>query len=269
MAPMTVLQRIDNYLHEVPRSAAKTEEIGPFTLFIGDPRGWAYYARPRPGSTDPIDHQDVEKVVARQRELEVPLVIEAVVDTKPGLPQACARANMQVQRLPLLAHREQVPVPTPDGIRIRRLSADDDAVSAWHAVAQLGFSAPGTDIGADGAAERDALVSRRTDDADDFVRARMAAGYTVAVVAEDAHGVVATGAHSPVGGVTEVIGIATLPAFRRRGIAAAITNALVANALDQRVDLVLLSAGSEDVARVYERVGFRRVGSTLAASAPD
>lgn len=75
----------------------------------------------------------------------------------------------------------------------------------------------------------------------------------------------ATGAHRPLGGATEVVGVATLPAYRRRGLAAALTSALVQDALERGVELVCLSAGDGDVARVYERVGFCRVGTFVDA----
>ena len=55
----------------------------------------------------------------------------------------------------------------------------------------------------------------------------MAAGLTITVVAEDDDGVEAVGTHQPVGGVTEIVGVATLPSARRRGLGAAVTAALV------------------------------------------
>ena len=55
-------------------------------------------------------------------------------------------------------------------------------------------------------------------------------------------------------------GVACLPAYRRRGLATAVTSALVADAIALGVDTVCLSAGDDDIARVYERVGFRHVG---------
>ena len=57
---------------------------------------------------------------------------------------------------------------------------------------------------------------------------------TVTAVAEPAGGPVAAGAHQPVGAVTEVVGVATLPAVRRQGLGGAVTGALVEDALDAR-----------------------------------
>jgi predicted GNAT family acetyltransferase len=76
----------------------------------------------------------------------------------------------------------------------------------------------------------------------------------------------AVGAHQPLQATSEIVGVATLPAFRRRGLAAAVTTTLVADALERGVTTAFLSADDEDVARVYERIGFRRIGTAGAAS---
>jgi ribosomal protein S18 acetylase RimI-like enzyme len=83
----------------------------------------------------------------------------------------------------------------------------------------------------------------------------------VTIVAEDSSGLLAVGSHQPVGGVTEIVGVATLPSARRRGLGAAVTAALVADARRGGADIVFLSAGSEDIARLYGRLGFERVGT--------
>ena len=71
---------------------------------------------------------------------------------------------------------------------------------------------------------------------------------------------VAVGSHQPLGAVTEVVGVATLPSHGRRGLATAVTAALVSDARRGGAELVFLSAGNEDVARMYSRLGFARVG---------
>jgi predicted GNAT family acetyltransferase len=59
--------------------------------------------------------------------------------------------------------------------------------------------------------------------------------------------------------------VATLPAFRRRGIAAALTSELVRDAFERGAEVVFLSAGDVSIARVYERAGFRRIATACAA----
>ena len=101
-------------------------------------------------------------------------------------------------------------------------------------------------------------VVRRTRD-------RVAAGVTVMALAEADGGVVALGSHQPIGAVSEVAGITTLPAYRRRGIAAALTHFLALDARQRGSTTVFLSAGDEEIGRVYQRVGFRRIGTACTA----
>jgi ribosomal protein S18 acetylase RimI-like enzyme len=58
-------------------------------------------------------------------------------------------------------------------------------------------------------------------------------------------------------GVTELVGIATLETFRRRGIATALTAYMTQTAFRRGATLVFLLAANEQASRVYERVGFR------------
>jgi GNAT superfamily N-acetyltransferase len=62
--------------------------------------------------------------------------------------------------------------------------------------------------------------------------------------------------------------VATLPRFRGRGLGAGLASALVAHARET-ADMVFLIAGDDDVARVYERVGFARLATTGVAEPAD
>ncbi|WP_329087600.1 GNAT family N-acetyltransferase [Streptosporangium sp. NBC_01469] len=86
----------------------------------------------------------------------------------------------------------------------------------------------------------------------------------VAAAVEDGTALCA-GQHNQVGEVSEIVGVGTLPAARRRGLALAVTAVLIADARSRGVKTVFLSAGDEDVARIYARLGFRRVGTALIA----
>jgi predicted GNAT family acetyltransferase len=68
-----------------------------------------------------------------------------------------------------------------------------------------------------------------------------------------------------VGDVAEIVGVATLPSARGRGYASQLTATLAGRLLATGVDLVFLSAGDDDVARLYTKVGFRRVGTACIA----
>ena len=88
-------------------------------------------------------------------------------------------------------------------------------------------------------------------------------------VAEDAaDGPVGAGSHQLVDAVTEITGVGTLPSARRRGVGAAVTGRLVEHARERGAAIVFLSAADDAVARRYERLGFRRIGTAGFAHAP-
>jgi GNAT superfamily N-acetyltransferase len=94
---------------------------------------------------------------------------------------------------------------------------------------------------------------------------RLQSGQTVTAVALVERAPVGIGSHQPVGPVTEIVGLGVLPAFRRRGMAAALTCRLMDDALERGVQTVFLSAGDDTIGRIYERLGFRRIGTALIA----
>jgi predicted GNAT family acetyltransferase len=182
-----------------------------------------------------------------------------VHETTPSLLGAARSAGLEVLEAPLMVlDRSAWPAPqAPAGITLRVLDAGDPALAEAVAVQHVGFGAAGTAPGPEGYAERNALVE--TDH--EFMRERIRRGLTVMAVAEGEYGPVAAGGHQPVGGVTEVVGVATLPIVRRQGLGGAVTGALVEDALAHGAGTVFLSAGSEAIARVYARLGFKRVGT--------
>ncbi len=264
----SVLETLERYYDAAPRSSADARSVGPLTLFV--PRaGWPYYARPRLWLDRPLTVADVLVVRARQRELGLPETFEWVSQTTPSLEPVARAAGLVVSHHPLLV-LAATPNPTvPTTTAVRPVGADDPDLDRVLATVALGFGAPGVARGATGPAERDAHAAD-SDPLRPYMRARLAEGHSVMVAAYDPahleHGPLAGGSHSPVGDVTELTGIATLPAARRRGLGAAVTAALVADAQARGVGTVFLSAGDEDIARVYERVGFRRVGTACAAA---
>jgi GNAT superfamily N-acetyltransferase len=193
------------------------------------------------------------------RELAQPEALEWVHELAPALLDAVRATGLPVLEAPLMALEQPREVDTA-GVRI--LDADDPAVGPARAVADVGFKAAGTAPGPEGPAERDAALKPT---ALDFLRERLRRRLTVMACAETDEGPVAVGSHQPVGDVTEIVGVATLPAMRRRGLGAAVTGALVADALAHGAEIVFLSAGSEEIARVYGRLGFRRIGTACIA----
>ena len=262
-----ILAVLERYYDAAPRTGADAEDVGPFTLFRSR-MPWPYYARPRLGLDAPIGADDVRRLLAHMDAVGVPHEIEWVEQTTPSLAAAVDAAGLAITRYPLLVLDSLREAPLPSGVEVRSVDAEDPLLPAALAVADVGFAAAGTSVGSEGEPERDgrlrdAGLGRQVE----AVRRQLRNGLAILVVAVDeAAGVVGSGQVLPRGDVAEIVGVATLPAARRRGIGAAVTARLVSVAQSAGVRTVFLSAGSEDVARVYRGVGFTDVGTACAAS---
>jgi ribosomal protein S18 acetylase RimI-like enzyme len=255
----------------VPRRAARAEELGPFVLFVRTGQGWPYYARPRRGASGTPRSDDVRKVRDRQRELGLPEAFEWIDDVSPSVRGASAEGGLQVGDHPLMVHddgRAASGRRTRDDLDVRLVTEDDD-LALLFSVAAVGFSNPGTAVGQVGVAELRAAAAARPSAEAAFQRERLRSGSTVLAVAFVDGAPVASGVHQPVGAVTEVAGVATLPAFRRRGLGAAVTAYLVADARRRGIETVFLTAGSDEIARMYSTLGFRRAGTSCIAGPAD
>ncbi|MFJ4186028.1 GNAT family N-acetyltransferase [Kitasatospora sp. NPDC089509] len=267
-----LLQAIECYYDAVPRSAAVAEDFGPLTLFVRKgSTGWHYYARPTPGHDGPAaTAEDVRRVLERQRELGLPEAFEWVAEQNPELRAAVEAAGLAVHEHPLLVLGPEdgaAPAPAlPERVTVRVLGADAPELAAAVAVPHLAFGDPGTAIGAAGAAELATAAARLTDEgAVARIAGRITDGVSALAAVLDGDEVLCAGQHNPVGPVTEVVGVGTLPSARRRGLGLAVTAALVAHARANGVRTVFLSAADEDVARIYRRAGFRPFATALIA----
>jgi GNAT superfamily N-acetyltransferase len=258
---VTDLLRLETYFDAVPRTAVPPESHGPFTLFIPEAAGWSYYARPTLGLDTAITPADVLAVRDRQRGLGIPETFEWIGEVTPSLCSAAAEAGLRVNAYPILVLEKLTRVATAHDIR--RISADDPELAIVRGVQHVAFGAPDTAVGMAGIAERDA--AEVDVQALGVLRNRLATGVSVLYAAFGPNGPLAAGMHQPVGTVTEIVGVATLPSARRRGLGMAITRALAADALAAGIETVFLSAGSTEVARLYEHVGFRRIGTSMTA----
>ena len=204
---------------------------------------------------------------ARQRDLGVPEALEWIREIAPGLLDVAREAGMRVKEVPLMVlggGRWRTPEP-PEGITVRLLNPGDRALAASGAVQYIGFAHPGTAVGDIGPAERDASAVGQSAVELDFLSERIRNGLTLPAVAEDAGGVLAGGSHQPVGEVSAIVGVATLPSARRRGLAGLVTARLVQDARERGAEVVFIEAEDADVARIYGRLGFERVGTACIA----
>jgi ribosomal protein S18 acetylase RimI-like enzyme len=259
---------VDAYFDAVPRPDADAVEVGSFTLFVSR-TPWSYYARPALAHPGPITRADLDRLGQACRRYEVDLAIEWVDEVHPELAGLAAQADLRVNTHALMVTAAQdIGAQFPPGVELRIVEAGDPALLEARAVANVAFDFGGCARGGPGPAQRDEALSRLSADMVAHLTARARAGLTVTAVAESpSEGALATGCYQPVGKVAEIVGVATLPAARRRGLAGAVTALLVAHAHQAGVRTLLLSAQDDDVSRIYQRAGFRRIGTTRAAEA--
>ncbi|MGM1063427.1 GNAT family N-acetyltransferase [Saccharothrix sp. Mg75] len=168
----------------------------------------------------------------------------------PGLDAALASAGFAVDRsVPLLVLAELVAPPVPAGLVVAPATSDEDLLAA-SAVQNAAFGVGGGADGGDVARQR-ALV----EDGGAVVLARLA-GEPVGAGAFTA----------PRGGLSQVAGIAVLPAFRRRGIASAVCADLTARVLAAGCAPFLETEPDDKVTRLYGPLGYRVVGESASAT---
>lgn len=247
------LDEIEAYYDTVPRAAATTEEVGPFTLFLAEEgTGWEFYARPRLGGREAFTADDVRRVLARQVELGRPRSIEWVDEITPSLLPAVAAAGHEAGLYPLLALPHDTEVPVPE--RTRALPSDD---------ADLGLAVGAVHAAFEGA---DEITTRPTGRRPELI----ADGRLVEVAAYDADGrLVGGGSAAPRGQTAELMGIGVPPSHRTAGVGTAITQALVHACREAGVRTVFLSAYNDGAASIYRRVGFVDVGTACILGVVD
>lgn len=246
------LDRINRYCDTVPRATADAEEVGPFTLFVAR-TGWPFYARPSlglPAGTE-ITADEVAEVLGRQRAIGVPLNLEWVHEATPSLLVAAQAYGLVVEQRPLLVLHQHLAPTTPKGVAVTVLDPDDRRFGAARGAVASGFA--GTD-------------ALRAEPMQETIAQRAREGLLRVVGAFDTGGrAIGGGTLAARDGVVELTGIAVLPSWRGRGVGAAITATLAADAIADETTMVWLSATDDTVARIYERVGFTRIGSTCEA----
>ncbi len=264
-----LLRRIETFYDAVPRTGARAEVVGPLVLFVREGAGWPYYARPTAPDVE-VGPDDVRAVLDRQVALDLPRQLEWVHDLTPSLTAAASDAGLAVQLCPLMVlDPPRLSRPRLTGISLEVVDADLADLAVVEAVASVGFGAGiGTRVGPAGPAERDAAAAEYDPARLDRLRASLGAGLQARVVARSADGPVGVGGYQQSAGVAELVGIATLPSVRRRGVGAAVAAELAGLALERGLGTVFLSAQDDDVARVYERVGFRRIGTAGIGEPP-
>jgi GNAT superfamily N-acetyltransferase len=245
---------IQAYVRRAAAAGRDTEQIGPFlATFTPHSAGpFVNYAIPADGARPTAD--DVAALVAAYEGRGRVPRLEYLPKVAPEVEAALLAGGFTVEeRLPVMecADGGVTAQPVPAGIELLTQLTDRelrDMITAQREA--FGESDPVGD--ADVAHARQALR-----------RGGLAALARDAVTGEPAGGGVCTPIFN---GVTEVAGIAVRPAYRCRGIAAAITSYLTVQAHRAGTTTAFLTPAGEPQERIYRRAGFDTTDEILFAS---
>ena len=238
--------RIQAYLRAHALQRADHARIGPFVagFWAGDPNPYLNYAVPEDFAQPTRAEIDALAAAFRRRGCRTRL--EYISDVAPAVEPALLAAGFVAEnRFPLLAclPAMHVTITAPD-ITIEVVTSD---AGISEAIA-VGAEANGTAV------------------LPEPLRRMLGQGGLL-LLARSGGAAVGTGmATPPQNGVVEVAGIGVRHAWRRRGIATALTSAITQAALARGAELAWLTPEQETAEPAYQRAGFVRVTEQLHIS---
>jgi GNAT superfamily N-acetyltransferase len=235
------------------QSAAKDRErVGPFVAHFTPGRDHPMLNYAVPDDNARPSGAEVAALAKAFRQRGLLPRLEYAASAAPGLEAVLVKVGFEVEaRLPVMACR---PVaaglvePPPDFI-VAPAGSDKDHLDAI-VVADEAYGEKRS------LADAEMVAARR----------RMsAAGGAVVLAREQTTGVAAGSGlfPAPQARVSELAAIGTAEAFRRRGVATAVTSLLVTLASDNGVELLWLTPEHDQAERIYLKVGFERVDATM------
>jgi len=242
-------------------------ETGSFVLGF-DPSTtspFVNYASPLPGAEPAAP--EIARLVAEFRDRGLTPRVEFAPEAAPAVEQALRAAGFAAEE------EYEYLVCTPATLTMPRLRTPRDvsrsgpsgpSAAAWLPQAR----APHTDeeYAAIDAALAEAFGSEYDASPESAARLRrieLLGGAVRFVPAPDGGCAGAGSCSAPAAGTCELAGVGTRPAFRGRGVAAAVTADLTAAMFARGARSVWLESSGEDARRVYERLGYRAEGTRL------
>ncbi len=256
---MASIQELQDYLRNAAAHSHEVYACPPFHLYLHETDDFRFFNYAIPD--DPLDTLTAAQLDALRTAFAAhrrTLRLEFLYEYDPSLRAALDALGVPLEgENPLLVCTPEtwVPVAAPEGLSCLRLTPDSGErdLADYIETQSRGFGDEGR-----GASPEHIEDLRR--------RLRLGNGAFLARLGEEP---VAAGATTaPLDGFTELVGIATVPEYRRRGIAGTLTALLAADAFSRGVHTAFLTAADEDASRVYQRSGFFRVGTGLAYGDP-
>lgn len=254
-----LLERLDASLGELAAMTKHSHRVGPFRVFI-DP-----LHRDKYGSfAQPDQHARAAALAAALPEVlalfgangRQPRT-EHIEEVCPALADVVEAAGWTLSErvAVMVVTSESFRLPSrPDGLTIERLEPDapEDLIHTFSRTQDRAFGGEGHVMTAEAVAGW-----------------RERAEHNVCIAGRLGGEMVGTAVSlRATRGASEVVGVATLPGHRRRGIAAALTGAAVAAAFAGGAEVSWLSAADAAAERIYGRLGFRVTGAQRGYDGP-
>jgi ribosomal protein S18 acetylase RimI-like enzyme len=254
-----LIERLQATMRETARAQYEAQQIAPFTAFFHprDMLTFLNYAIPDEAASSDLAVPLAELRAAYHARNRRPR-FEFIEEYAPELPRALQAAGFEEearQQLMTCSAETWQSAPATPGLEILVLDAEAPAelIRQNLVTNDLGFNPASSGVFGDEDVER---------------FRQMLGGGRMATALLDGRPVGAGMFNAPRNRLAELVGIATLEAFRRRGVATALSARLAQEAFALGVEAAFLSAADERAGRVYERIGFRRVATMLAYIEP-
>jgi predicted GNAT family acetyltransferase len=242
-------RKLLGYLRASAERRPRTRRAGPFlATFDDDPNIYLNYAMPD-DDADPSP-ADIAALIALFAERQRKPRFEYIAGAAPKVEAALLAAGFAIEdRPPVMLCTPSMPVTMPQthGLEVFLPITQDDLAATDRMQGEAYGSPP-----------RGVAGLRRT----------LRAHGLVAAARDVASGAIVAGgvATPPIDGISEIAGIGTAPAFRRRGAAGAMTALLAREAFARGWELLWLTPGGREAERIYARAGFVAVSEALHMS---
>jgi ribosomal protein S18 acetylase RimI-like enzyme len=235
----------DNMLAAASRGR-EVRDVGPFRAMITADTDfvWANFAVP---TRDGFTRKEVDLLTGHfQAKKRLPR-LEILQELWPDLPPILEAAGYICEHdLPLMVCTEESFRPSPGMDRTEILAADGDLAAAWIVeTAAFGHPEPPDET----------RLDRR--------RARIRTANLAVALARFESMPAASALLMMEGAVAELAGVATLPEYRRRGLASDVSSCLLTSFFESGGKVVWLSAADEAAWKTYSKLGFSRIGSQV------
>lgn len=256
MHPTQLSYQCDLHAQRDAERSRTVIDVGPFRALLdpGTDLIWLNYAVPRaPSAPQAVFAEALAALGQVFRTHQRTLRFEFNALPSPALPAVLEAAGLRRHAehpLMVCAPARLTPVTAPD-IRVRVLDADatDAELRMACAIQRVSF----------GGEERDTTDAEVAE-----LRAALHAGEGLhAIATEDDGRVVGVAGLTVLDASAELVGVATAPTARRRGVAATLSSFLVQTHAARGGTLVWLSAGDAVAEAVYQKIGFQRIDTRL------